>query len=118
MFKVKNAFFLHYKTSEAVKQNFLLKNYISVQKFYEYLIKKVFNLPIIYILLPKSRNKILTPTGICYEREGLVDMIPLAKSSINGVTQASNSFEENFVSHSEGPTEQFGMNLKGPRSAG
>ena len=27
------------------------------------------------------------------------------------------SFEENFVSHSEGPTEQFGMNLKGPRSA-
>ena len=29
-----------------------------------------------------------------------------------------NSFEENFVSHSEGPTEQFGMNLKGPWSAG
>ena len=28
------------------------------------------------------------------------------------------SFEENFVSHSEGPTEQFGMDLKGPRSAG
>ena len=28
------------------------------------------------------------------------------------------SFEENFVSHSEGPTEQFGMNLIGPRSAG
>ena len=28
------------------------------------------------------------------------------------------SFEENFVSHSEGPTELFGMNLKGPRSAG
>ena len=28
------------------------------------------------------------------------------------------SFEENFVSHSEGPTEQFGMNSKGPRSAG
>ena len=28
------------------------------------------------------------------------------------------SFEENFVSHSEGPTEQFDMNLKGPRSAG
>ena len=28
------------------------------------------------------------------------------------------SFEENFVSHSEGPTEQFGMNLKSPRSAG
>ena len=27
------------------------------------------------------------------------------------------SFKENFVSHSEGPTEQFGMNLKGPRSA-
>ena len=27
------------------------------------------------------------------------------------------SFEENFVSHSEGPTEQFGMNLKVPRSA-
>ena len=27
-------------------------------------------------------------------------------------------FEENFVSHSEGPTEQFGMHLKGPRSAG
>ena len=28
------------------------------------------------------------------------------------------SFKENFVSHSEGPTEQFGMNLKGPRSTG
>ena len=28
------------------------------------------------------------------------------------------SFKENFVSHSEGPTEQFGMNLKGPRNAG
>ena len=28
------------------------------------------------------------------------------------------SFEENFVSHSEGPTEQFVMKLKGPRSAG
>ena len=28
------------------------------------------------------------------------------------------SFEENFVSHSEGLIEQFGMNLKGPRSAG
>ena len=28
------------------------------------------------------------------------------------------SCEENFISHSEGPTEQFGMNLKGPRSAG
>ena len=28
------------------------------------------------------------------------------------------SFEENLVSHSEGPTEQFGMNLKGPRSSG
>ena len=28
------------------------------------------------------------------------------------------SFEENFVSHSEGPTKQFGMNLKGPMSAG
>ena len=28
------------------------------------------------------------------------------------------SFEENFVSHSEGPSEQFGMNLKGTRSAG
>ena len=28
------------------------------------------------------------------------------------------SFEENLVSHSGGPTEQFGMNLKGPRSAG
>ena len=27
------------------------------------------------------------------------------------------SFNENFVSHSEGPSEQFGMNLKGPRSA-
>ena len=26
-------------------------------------------------------------------------------------------FEENFVSHSEGPNEQFGMNLKGPTSA-
>ena len=28
------------------------------------------------------------------------------------------SIEENFVSNSEGPTEQFCMNLKGPRSAG
>ena len=28
------------------------------------------------------------------------------------------SFEENFVSHFEGLTEHFGMNLKGPRSAG
>ena len=28
------------------------------------------------------------------------------------------SCEENFISHSEGPTEQFGMNLKGPRSVG
>ena len=28
------------------------------------------------------------------------------------------SFEENFVSHFDGPTELFGMNLKGPRSAG
>ena len=28
------------------------------------------------------------------------------------------SFEENFIIHSEGPIEQFGMNLKGPRSAG
>ena len=27
------------------------------------------------------------------------------------------SREENFISHSEGATEQFGMNLKGPRSA-
>ena len=28
------------------------------------------------------------------------------------------SCEENFISHFEGPTEQFGMNSKGPRSAG
>ena len=28
------------------------------------------------------------------------------------------SFEENFVSHFEGPTEQFGVSLKGPRIAG
>ena len=28
------------------------------------------------------------------------------------------SFEENFILHSEGPTKQFGMNLKGPGSAG
>ena len=28
------------------------------------------------------------------------------------------SFEENFVSRSEGPTKQFGMSLKGPRNAG
>ena len=27
-------------------------------------------------------------------------------------------FEENCVLHSGGPTEQYGMNLKGPRSAG
>ena len=26
--------------------------------------------------------------------------------------------QENFILHSEGPTEQFGMNLKGPKSAG
>ena len=26
--------------------------------------------------------------------------------------------EKNFISHFEGPTEQFGMNLKGPSSAG
>ena len=29
-----------------------------------------------------------------------------------------NVFEENFVSHSEGPTKQFGMKLKCPRSVG
>ena len=28
------------------------------------------------------------------------------------------SCEENFISQPEGPTEQFGMNLKGPKSAG
>ena len=28
------------------------------------------------------------------------------------------SCEENFIIHFEGPTEQFGMNLKGPRSVG
>ena len=28
------------------------------------------------------------------------------------------SFEENFVSHSEGPTKQFGTNLKGAMSEG
>ena len=28
------------------------------------------------------------------------------------------SFEEDFVSHFEGPTKQFGMDLKGFRSAG
>ena len=28
------------------------------------------------------------------------------------------SFKENFVSNSESPTEQFCINLKGPRSAG
>ena len=28
------------------------------------------------------------------------------------------SCEENFISHSDCPTEQFRMNLKGPRSAG
>ena len=27
-------------------------------------------------------------------------------------------FKENFVSHSEGPIEQFGMNFNGPKSAG
>ena len=26
--------------------------------------------------------------------------------------------KENFVSHSEGPIQQFGMNFNGPRSAG
>ena len=26
--------------------------------------------------------------------------------------------KKKIISHSEGPTEQFGMNLKGPRSAG
>ena len=28
------------------------------------------------------------------------------------------SFEENFITHYVDPTEQFGMNLKGPRGAG
>ena len=28
------------------------------------------------------------------------------------------SCEEDFISQSEGPTEQYGMNLKGPGSAG
>ena len=28
------------------------------------------------------------------------------------------SFEEHFVPHSEGPTELFDINLKGPRSRG
>ena len=28
------------------------------------------------------------------------------------------SFKENFILHFESPTEQFGTNLKGPRSAG
>ena len=28
------------------------------------------------------------------------------------------SFEDNFVSHSKGPTKLFSMNLKGSRSAG
>ena len=28
------------------------------------------------------------------------------------------SCEKNFILHFEGPTEQFGLNLKGPRSAG
>ena len=32
-------------------------------------------------------------------------------------SQCQMSFKENFVSHSEGPTEQFGINLKSPRSA-
>ena len=28
------------------------------------------------------------------------------------------SFKENFVSYYEGPNKEFGMDLKGPRSAG
>ena len=32
-------------------------------------------------------------------------------------TPYQNSLDESFVSHSEGPTEQFGMDVKGPRSA-
>ena len=55
-----------------------------------------------------------------------VDILPNLENHIRGCLgnhafsrrQYQISFEENFVLHSEGPTEQFGMNLKGPRSAG
>ena len=51
---------------------------------------------------------------------------PQSRESLKGVVIEAMHFhiahikclKENFVSHFNGPTEQFGMNLKGPRSVG
>ena len=51
---------------------------------------------------------------------------PILKTHIKGVAMETmhlhidhtKCFEVNFVSHLEGPTEPFGMDLKGPRRAG
>ena len=51
-----------------------------------------------------------------------VGLSPILENHINGChgnhvfshSPYQNDFEENFVSHPKGPTEQFGMNLKGP----
>ena len=55
-----------------------------------------------------------------------VGLSPILENHINGChgnhafshSPYQNVFEENFHKHSEGHIEQFGMNLKGPRSAG
>ena len=55
-----------------------------------------------------------------------VDLPPNLENHISGCggnhafsrSQYQISLEVNFVSHSDSPTEPFGMNLKGPRSAG
>ena len=55
-----------------------------------------------------------------------VSLPPNLKNHIRGChgnhassgSQYQISFEENFISRSEDPTEQFGMDLKGPRIAG
>ena len=53
-----------------------------------------------------------------------VGLLPILKNYIRGChgnnafSHSSNqSFKDNFASHSAGPTEQFGMILKGHRSA-
>ena len=55
-----------------------------------------------------------------------VGLSPILKNNINWLPWKQciftypipKCFEENFASHSEGPTKQFGVNLKGPSSAG
>ena len=55
-----------------------------------------------------------------------IDLPPILRNHISGChgnhafshSPYQNVLGSNFVSHSEGPTEQFGMSLKGPRSAG